>query len=171
MADTVAETITRFEQHTEKYGLGVLFTLTGYEMQRLVDYIGELKRAGHDDYDDEVTPTQMAFLRDMFGDAVGDFLMEGDDVPFEETEEGKSLLAKYGFCRDDLAVKFLESRGYYRTEWYEWVPPAGQDHIKTDEWKALAFLRDEWDYGLFAPDRDHHLMVTKDGVEHFNVRD
>lgn len=51
-----------------------------------------------------------------------------------------------------FAVSFLEARGYVLTDHWSWRLPPGQEEPCDDEWSAIAFLVDEWDYGAIARD-------------------
>lgn len=48
---------------------------------------------------------------------------------------------------DDKALDYLKERGFVLTRQWEWRKPT-PDHEMTDEdWGAISFLIDEWDYG------------------------
>jgi hypothetical protein len=57
------------------------------------------------------------------------------------------LRAKFpGF--DAQACTYLKSQGYILTRQWEWVKP--REEVTDDEWDALVYLVEEWDYGLFC---------------------
>lgn len=51
---------------------------------------------------------------------------------------------------EEKAMDYLESRGFRLTRQWHWIKPDG--HIMTDDdWGAINFLIDEWDFGGLAP--------------------
>jgi hypothetical protein len=50
-----------------------------------------------------------------------------------------------------VAVEFLKSHGYKFTVKYTWIKPAFFHRPTADEWDAITFLIEEWDWGGFEP--------------------
>lgn len=43
-------------------------------------------------------------------------------------------------------IEWLKAQGFELLESFSWVPPNGGDSISDDEWKAIDFLMQEWDF-------------------------
>lgn len=61
--------------------------------------------------------------------------------------------AKWGIDSSE-AINFLQEQGYVLTEEFEWkLPPGRREHgiePTEEEWSAIAFLIDEWDFGSIS---------------------
>lgn len=49
------------------------------------------------------------------------------------------------------AERHLKIRGYTLTQHWFWIKPPGLDEPSEDDWSAICYLCDEWDYGGLIP--------------------
>lgn len=66
----------------------------------------------------------------------------------QATEELRlEIRERFGDIDSGAVVAWLQARGYKLREDFHWTAPT-PDHIPTpDEYSALCFLADEWDFG------------------------
>lgn len=65
------------------------------------------------------------------------------------------------WVEDNLAVRFLEGRGFKLTSRWTWVEPEGHE-ATAEEWRAIDYLFQEWDFGgLDRIDHPDKYMADK----------
>lgn len=64
-------------------------------------------------------------------------------------------------CDQSKAVTFLESHGYQLTRKYTWIRPAFFHRPTADEWDAIHYLAEEWDWGGFEPMSPPSQLIHK----------
>jgi len=73
-------------------------------------------------------------------------------MPQASDEDREKATKMWGDIGCEGPVKFLEDRGWTLTPAWEWIRPLSDRAIADDEWFAIAFLVQEWDFGgLVAP--------------------
>jgi hypothetical protein len=65
----------------------------------------------------------------------------------QASEELRKLWGGSDGVGEDKAEKFLKSHGYKLRRDWRWELPTSNHSITDDEFDALCFLVDEWDYG------------------------
>lgn len=68
-------------------------------------------------------------------------------MPQASDELRQKMQTYFGDSIDDSGpTKFLKSKGWRETETGLWFSPQHIDHVSTQEFECLLFLRDEWDH-------------------------
>lgn len=73
-------------------------------------------------------------------------------MPQASNELRGQMEAWFGDAIDTAGpIKFLRAQGYRLNDFCQWKKPH-QEHVPTEkETLCITFLRDEWDFGEFAP--------------------
>lgn len=53
------------------------------------------------------------------------------------------------FKYDGEAIDFLKSHGFILSPGYNWKTEKKKKDITEDEWEAMGYLYDEWDWGYY----------------------
>lgn len=61
--------------------------------------------------------------------------------------EQRKAWGGYGGIGEDKAEDYLQGKGWVLTHRWTWVPPTLGHPTSEQEWGAIQFLIDEWDYG------------------------
>lgn len=77
-------------------------------------------------------------------------MKERSNVPSVSDELRELMKQRFGSIDDGGPVKFLKDAGYELTDGHQWKPKPGISRIEKmtqEEFEAMLFLIDEWDYG------------------------
>lgn len=68
----------------------------------------------------------------------------------QASDEQRRQWGDNGGVGEQKAIAHLEGRGFVLTRQWTWIKPTPDYQLDNDDWGAVGFLIDEWDWGGLA---------------------